>query len=56
MPNGKAGQPPANNGQWDGIDAEMQNFCIDRHEGKINMVFIQVILYLHIEEMTIFNG
>ena len=46
-PNGKAGEPPSENGQWDGVDAEMKHFCIDRHSGAINMVFMDG----HIEEV-----
>ena len=37
---GTAGDPPTENGQWIGVDHEMKHFCIDRHSGKINMVFM----------------
>ena len=37
---GSAGDPPAFNGQWEGVNAEMNHFCIDRHEGAINIVFM----------------
>ncbi len=46
-PDGKAGEPPSENGQWDGVDAEMKHFCIDRHSGAINMVFMDG----HVEEV-----
>lgn len=32
--------PPAYNGQWDGYDQEMKHFCIDRHSGYINLLFM----------------
>ena len=33
--------PPAYNGQWEGADAEMNHFCIDRHgAGTINILFL----------------
>ena len=33
-------EPPADNGEWSGYDAEMHHFCIDRHNGCINGVFL----------------
>ncbi len=45
-PDGKAGEPPSENGQWDGVDAEMKHFCIDRHSGAINILFMDG----HVEE------
>lgn len=39
-PNGVAGQPPAENGEWSGTEYGMKNFCIDRHNGKINIAFM----------------
>ena len=38
--NGIAGQPPEENGQWSGTENGMKNFCIDRHKGKIHIVFM----------------
>ncbi len=46
-PNGIAGQPPIENGEWDSIDAAMKHFCIDRHSGAINIVFMDG----HVEEV-----
>jgi prepilin-type processing-associated H-X9-DG protein len=39
-PEGTAGQPPDENGQWSGVDAEMNHFCIDRHNDRINVLFM----------------
>ena len=34
-------EPPDYNGQWEGVDAEMNHFCIDRHKaGTINVLFL----------------
>ena len=34
-------EPPDYNGQWEGVDAEMNHFCIDRHgAGTINALFL----------------
>jgi len=33
-------EPPENNGEWSGYGAEMHHFCIDRHNGYINGVFL----------------
>ena len=33
-------EPPNYNGEWNGPSAEMQHFCIDRHNGGINMLFM----------------
>ena len=48
-PDGKAGQPPEENGQWDSFDAEMKHFCIDRHSSAINMVFMDG----HVEDVEL---
>ncbi len=37
---GKGGDPPQYNGQWIDPDREMMHFCIDRHEGTVNHVFL----------------
>ena len=37
---GTAGDPPQSNGQWIDVTHEMMHFCIDRHEGTINMLFM----------------
>ena len=34
------GNPPQFNGQWTGADAEMRHFCIDRHNGYTNFLFL----------------
>lgn len=34
------GAPPRFNGEWTGADAEMRPFCIDRHGGSINHLFL----------------
>ena len=33
-------EPPAENGEWSGYAAEMHHFCIDRHNGYINCLFL----------------
>ena len=33
-------EPPADNGEWSGYNAEMHHFCIDRHNGYINCLFL----------------
>ena len=33
-------EPPDENGEWSGYRAEMHHFCIDRHSGCINCVFL----------------
>ncbi len=33
-------EPPEKNGEWSGYKAEMHHFCIDRHNGCINGVFL----------------
>jgi prepilin-type N-terminal cleavage/methylation domain-containing protein len=37
---GARGEPPRFNGEWVGADAEMRHFCIDRHNGSINHLFL----------------
>jgi prepilin-type N-terminal cleavage/methylation domain-containing protein len=37
---GARGEPPKFNGEWVGADAEMRHFCIDRHNGTINHLFL----------------
>ena len=37
---GTGGDPPLENGQWIGVTNEMMHFCIDRHEGAINMLYM----------------
>ncbi|MBN2588921.1 MAG: prepilin-type N-terminal cleavage/methylation domain-containing protein [Sedimentisphaerales bacterium] len=32
--------PPSENGQWVDVNHEMKHFCIDRHSGGINIVFM----------------
>jgi len=32
--------PPLNDGYWDGAKGEMRHFCIDRHNQRINMLFM----------------
>jgi prepilin-type N-terminal cleavage/methylation domain-containing protein len=32
--------PPDYNGEWSGVSAEMRHFCIDRHNGCVNGVFM----------------
>jgi hypothetical protein len=33
-------EPPHENGEWSGYNAEMHHFCIDRHNGHIDAVFL----------------
>ena len=33
-------RPPVENGKWEGYDAEMHHFCIDRHNGAVNCCFL----------------
>jgi prepilin-type N-terminal cleavage/methylation domain-containing protein len=37
---GTRGDPPQIDGQWLGYDREMMHFCINRHEGAINNLFM----------------
>ena len=37
---GLGGQPPQFDGQWLGISYEMLHFCINRHDGFINVTFL----------------
>jgi len=37
---GARGDPPQYNGEWTGADKEMRHFCIDRHDGFINALFL----------------
>lgn len=37
---GHRGDPPEYNGQWSGYANEMKHFCIDRHDGAINVLFM----------------
>ncbi len=32
--------PPTVDGEWIGADGEMKHFCIDRHNGRIDMLFM----------------
>ena len=32
--------PPGSDGQWDGYKGEMKHFCINRHNQRINMLFM----------------
>ena len=34
------GNPPRFNGEWTGADAEMRHFCLDRHNGYTNHLFL----------------
>ena len=38
--NGTGGDPPQFDGQWLGYNREMMHFCINRHEGNTNMLFL----------------
>ena len=38
--NGTRGDPPAFDGQWIDYNREMMHFCIDRHQGSINVLFL----------------
>jgi len=37
---GTGGNPPAYDGEWAGFNKEMKHFCIDRHNERINMLFM----------------
>lgn len=37
---GTRGDPPAYDGQWLGYNREMMHFCIDRHNGAVNGLFM----------------
>ena len=37
---GNRGDPPQFDGQWVNYNREMMHFCIDRHDGAINMLFL----------------
>lgn len=37
---GERGDPPQYNGHWAGANAEMKHFCIDRHNGFVNHLFL----------------
>ena len=37
---GERGDPPEFDGQWVNAKAEMKHFCIDRHKGNINHLFL----------------
>jgi len=37
---GPRGDPPRFNGEWISAEAEMRHFCIDRHNGSINHLFL----------------
>ncbi|MBN2589975.1 MAG: hypothetical protein JXA96_08930 [Sedimentisphaerales bacterium] len=39
-PNGIAGQPPDENGQWDSVDSAMKHFSIERHSSRTNVGFM----------------
>jgi len=34
------GEPPAYDGEWSGAGSEMKHFCINRHNERINMLFM----------------
>jgi len=34
------GNPPVYDGEWSGASSEMKHFCIDRHNERINMLFM----------------
>jgi prepilin-type N-terminal cleavage/methylation domain-containing protein len=38
--NGQRGDPPLFNGQWVSATDEMKHFCIDRHDGFVNHLFL----------------
>ena len=38
--NGAKGEPPQFNGEWVNAAAEMKHFCIDRHNGFVNHLFL----------------
>ncbi len=37
---GAGGDPPKYNGEWNGYNKEMKHFCIDRHNGNVNHLFM----------------
>jgi len=37
---GLRGDPPEYDGQWAGYNAEMKHFCINRHDGYVNHLFL----------------
>jgi prepilin-type N-terminal cleavage/methylation domain-containing protein/prepilin-type processing-associated H-X9-DG protein len=37
---GDGGRPPGKDGEWDGAAKEMKHFCINRHNERINMLFM----------------
>jgi len=37
---GTGGEPPAYDGEWSGYNNEMKHFCIDRHNERINHLFM----------------
>jgi prepilin-type N-terminal cleavage/methylation domain-containing protein len=37
---GTGGDPPDSDGAWSGPDAEMEHFCINRHDGYVNHLFM----------------
>ena len=39
-PEGERGDPPLSSGQWVNANAEMKHFCIDRHNGFVNHLFL----------------
>ena len=41
--------PPQENGKWYGYDHEMKHFCINRHSGGINMLFMD----WHVEKVPL---
>jgi prepilin-type N-terminal cleavage/methylation domain-containing protein/prepilin-type processing-associated H-X9-DG protein len=40
LASGARGDPPKYNGEWVNADAEMHHFCIDRHNGSSNHLFL----------------
>lgn len=38
--NGRRGDPPLFEGMWQGYDREMAHFCIGRHDGAVNILFV----------------
>jgi len=37
---GTGGDPPKFDGEWSGYNSEMKHFCINRHQGYINVTFM----------------
>lgn len=37
---GEKGDPPPTDGAWTGYNAEMEHFCINRHDGYVNHLFM----------------